>query len=212
MIGTFFQSLLIGYSGAVMPGPLLTYNINQSMRVGVRSGFLLITGHALLELATIALLFLGVGTFLSTAAAQIVIGLAGGTILIVFGALMIKDVAKGKARLDVAAIGKEKSGGLILNGILISAMNPYFIIWWTVVGLGLMMAAYQSFGVTGIALFFAGHMLADFSWYVFISFLASRTRKMLNGKAYTLIVILLALVLIGFGIKFIMDAALKLLA
>ena len=210
MIGTFLQSLLIGYSGAVMPGPLLTYNINQSMRVGVRSGFLLVAGHALLELATIALLFLGVGTFLSTNIAQIIIGSAGGIILIFFGAIMIKDVIQGKAKLDIQGNGKEKSGGLVLNGILISAMNPYFIIWWTVVGLGLMMAAYKAYGIIGIAVFFAGHILADFSWYVLISFLASRTRKIMNEKAYKVVVIILALVLVGFGINFIMNAAMKL--
>ena len=210
MIGTFLQSLLIGYSGAVMPGPLLTYNINQSMRVGVRSGFLLVAGHALLELATIALLFLGVGTFLSTNIAQIIIGSAGGIILIFFGAIMIKDVIQGKAKLDIQGNGKEKSGGLVLNGILISAMNPYFIIWWTVIGLGLMMAAFKAYGIVGIAVFFAGHILADFSWYILISFLASRSRKLMNEKAYKVVVIILALVLVGFGINFIMNAAMKL--
>ena len=207
MIGTFLQSLLIGYSGAVMPGPLLTYNINQSMRVGVRSGFLLVAGHALLELGTIALLFLGVGTFLSTDIAQIVIGSAGGILLIAFGAIMIKDVIQGKAKLDMQGNGKEKSGGLILNGIVISAMNPYFIIWWTVVGLGLMMAAFKTYGIIGIAVFFAGHILADFSWYILISFLASRSRKIMNEKAYKVIVVILALVLVGFGINFITNAA-----
>lgn len=210
MIGIFFQSLLIGYSGAVMPGPLLTYNINQSMRVGIRSGFLLIAGHALLELATIVLLFLGLGTFLSANTAQIVVGSAGGILLIVFGVVMIKDVFKGKAKLDMEGNGKEKSGGLILNGILISAINPYFIIWWTVVGLGLMMAAFKAYGIIGIMVFFAGHILADFSWYVLISFLVSRTRKLLNEKAYMVIVVILALVLVGFGINFIMNAAMKL--
>lgn len=210
LIGTFLQSLLIGYSGAVMPGPLLTYNINQSMRVGVRSGFLLVAGHALLELATIALLFLGVGTFLSTNTAQIVIGSAGGILLIFFGAVMIKDVIQGKAKLDMQGNVKEKSRGLILNGIVISAMNPYFIIWWTVVGLGLMMAAFKAYGIIGIAVFFAGHILADFSWYILISFLASRTRKLMNKKAYMIIVVILALVLIGFGINFIMTAVTKL--
>ena len=210
MIGTFFQSLLIAYSGAVMPGPLLTYNINQSMRVGVRSGLLLITGHAILELATIALLFLGLGAFLSTNSAQIVIGLAGGTLLILFGAVMIKDVILGKARLDLQGNGKEKSGGLILNGIMISAMNPYFIIWWTVVGLGLMMTAFKAYGIIGIAVFFAGHLLADFSWYVLISFLASRSRKIMSEKAYKVIVVILALVLVGFGINFVIAAAMKL--
>lgn len=212
MIGTFFQSLLIAYSGAVMPGPLLTYNINQSMRVGVRSGLLLITGHAILEVATIALLFLGVGTFLSTQTAQIVIGSAGGALLIIFGAVMIKDVIQGRAKLDLPGNGKEKSGGLVLNGILISAMNPYFMIWWTVVGLGLMLTAFKAYGIVGIAVFFAGHILADFSWYVLISFLVSRTRKLINEKAYKIVVVILAMALIGFGINFILSAAVSLFA
>ena len=193
-----------------MPGPLLTYNINQSMRVGIRSGFLLIAGHAILELATIALLFLGVGTFLSTNTAQIVIGLAGGLLLILFGAMMIRDVIKGKAKLDLQENGKGKSGNLVINGIVISAMNPYFIIWWTVIGLGLMLAAYNVYGIPGIAVFFVGHILADFTWYLFISILVSRARKLLNDKAYKIIVGILALVLIGFGISFITNAAIKL--
>ncbi len=146
-----------------MPGPLLTYNMNQSMRVGIRSGLLLITGHAILELVTIVLLFLGAGAFLSTNIAQIVIGLVGGIVLVIFGISMIKDVIQGKAKLNVQEKGGEHSGGLILNGIVISILNPYFLIWWTVVGLGLMLAAYSAFGIIGIAIFFAGHMLADFS-------------------------------------------------
>ncbi len=209
MIGTFFQSLLIAYSGAVMPGPLLTYNIDQSMRVGIRSGFLLIAGHAVLELTTIALLFLGLGTFLSTNTAQIIVGLAGGTLFIIFGTVMVKDVIQGKAKLEIQGNEQKKSGGLVLNGIVISAMNPYFIIWWTVVGLGLMMTAYKAYGISGVAVFFTGHILADFSWYLLISFLASRSRKLMNEKAYKIIVAILALVLIGFGISFIMNAAMK---
>lgn len=195
-----------------MPGPLLTYNINQSMRVGIRSGFLLIAGHAVLELTTIALLFLGLGTFLSTNTAQIIVGLVGGTLLIIFGTVMVKDVIQGKAKLEIQENEQKKSGGLVLNGIVISAMNPYFIIWWTVVGLGLMMTAYKAYGISGVAVFFTGHILADFSWYLLISFLASRSRKLMNEKAYKIIVAILALVLIGFGISFIMNAAIKLFA
>lgn len=212
LIGTFLQSLLIGYSGAIMPGPLLTYNINQSMRVGIRSGLLLIAGHAILELLTIIILFLGLGTFLSTNTAQLLIGSAGGTVLVVLGILMIKDLIQGKAKLNVQEKEKERSGGLILNGIVISALNPYFIIWWTVVGLGMMLAANRTYGLIGIVVFFAGHMLADFSWYMLVSFLISRTQKIINEKAYKIIVVILAMVLVGFGVKFLVDATTKMLA
>jgi threonine/homoserine/homoserine lactone efflux protein len=101
LIGVFFQSLLIGYSGSLMPGPLLTYTINQSIKVGVRAGVLIILGHALLELATVVVLFLGLGTFLSTNIAQIIIGIAGGIVLILFGASMVRVVIQGKAKMDM---------------------------------------------------------------------------------------------------------------
>lgn len=210
LIGAFFQSLLFGYSGSVMPGPLLTYTINQSIRTGVRAGILIITGHALLELLTVAAIFLGLGAYLSTLTAQIIIGLAGGVVMMIFGAFMVRDVVKGKAKLDMEQKGKGRSGGLILNGIIISVMNPYFVIWWMAVGLGLIMAAYNAYGVAGVAAVYFGHILADFSWYVLISFLVSRTRKLIKAKAYRIIVSVLALVLIGFGISFIVDAAIKL--
>lgn len=193
-----------------MPGPLLTYNINQSIRVGIRAGLLLIIGHAILEIITISLLFLGLGTYLSTNIAQIVIGAAGGTLLIIFGVLMVKDVIKGQAKFNMVEKGKERSGSLIINGIIISFLNPYFIIWWTVVGLGLMMAAYNAFGVGGIVAFFTGHIMADFSWYILVSYLVSRTRRIMNEKAYKIILVILALTLIGFGINFFIHAGIKL--
>ncbi len=210
MIGVFFQSLVLGYSGSLMPGPLLTYTINQSIKTGSKAGVLIISGHALLELLTVAAIFLGVGTILSTLTAQIVIGLAGGLVMILFGALMIRDVAKGKARLDMEGQGKGRPGGMVLNGIVISAMNPYFVIWWFAVGLSFILAAYRAYGVAGVAAFYFGHILADFSWYMLISFLVSRTRKLIKEKAYRIIVIVLALALIGFGISFIVDAMIKL--
>ena len=39
MIQIFLKALLVGFSGAVMPGALLTYVINQSLKKGIKVVF-----------------------------------------------------------------------------------------------------------------------------------------------------------------------------
>lgn len=194
--------MLIGYSGAMMPGSLLTYTLDKSMKTGAKAGILISIGHALLELALVILIFLGVGKYLGTSAAQMIIGILGGLVLIFFGAGMVKDIVNGNISVDFNKSADGKYGNIVVGGALISASNPYFIIWWAAVGLGLIMNAYNSFGIAGIVLFYTGHILSDFTWYCFISVLISKTRTFINLKVYKIVIALLGVCLAGFGLSF----------
>jgi threonine/homoserine/homoserine lactone efflux protein len=194
--------MLIGYSGAMMPGSLLTYTLDKSIKTGAKAGILISIGHALLELALVILIFLGVGKYLGTAVAQMIIGMLGGLVLIFFGAGMVKDIVKGNISVDFNKPADGKYGNIVVGGALISASNPYFIIWWAAVGLGLIMNAYNSFGIAGVILFYSGHILSDFTWYFFISVLISKTRTFINLKVYKIVIALLGVCLVGFGLSF----------
>ncbi len=185
-----------------MPGSLLTYTLDKSIKTGARAGILISVGHALLELALVILIFLGVGKYLGTAVAQMIIGILGGLVLIFFGAGMVKDIVKGNISVDFNKPADGKYGNIVVGGALISASNPYFIIWWAAVGLGLIMNAYNSFGIAGVVLFYTGHILSDFTWYCFISVLISKTRTFINLKVYKLVIALLGVCLTGFGLSF----------
>lgn len=210
MVEVFFKSLLIGYSGALMPGSLLTYTLEKSIKTGAKAGFLISIGHALLELVLVFLIFLGVGKYLGTSTAQLVIGIVGGGVLVFFGVSMVKDIYLGRVNIDFKKQSDGKYGNIVVGGAVISASNPYFIIWWAAVGLGLMMNAYNSFGLIGVILFYFGHILADFSWYIFISTLVSKTRNFINLKIYKIIIVFLGICLIGFGVNFLV-ASVKIL-
>lgn len=131
----FFYALTVGFSGSMMPGPLLTYTLKQSLSAGPRSGFIIIAGHAILELALVVVIFIGFDTILKSFAAQIAIGIVGGALLIYMGMGMILQSAKNKVSLQTDE--KETGGrGMLVSGIVISAANPYFLLWWAAIGLG----------------------------------------------------------------------------
>ncbi|NLM37717.1 MAG: LysE family transporter [Firmicutes bacterium] len=202
MIAIFVQSLLIGYSGAVMPGSLLTYTLDHSLKSGVKAGFLVSLGHSFLELFLVILIFFGFGQYLTTTPAQILIGLGGGLLLVFLGSRMVQDSWRGPAAISLPAAAPPKNRSILLGGALISLANPYFLIWWAVVGLGLIMNAFNAFGFSGVLLFYLGHILADFSWYLLVAWLAGKTRTFLHPKVYRLVIGGLGLCLIGFGVGF----------
>ena len=78
----FGTSFVIALSGALMPGPLLTATIAESSRRGFIAGPLLIGGHAILEMALIGALLLGLAPFLQKPAVFTIIALAGAGILL----------------------------------------------------------------------------------------------------------------------------------
>lgn len=200
------KSLLVGYSGAVMPGSLLTYVVNQSLSKGAKTGYLAIIGHAILEIALIVLIFLGLNKLFTSTLTTIVISFFGGAVLLFFGITGIIDVVKKGINLYVEENIKANSDSrIIVDGILLSGSNPYFIIWWTSVGIVLLYEAYNLFGYLGVIIFTIGHLLADLSWYMLVSSMIARSKGIIPQKFYKIIAILLSIALVAFGIKYLIN-------
>lgn len=206
MAQVFLQSLLIGYSGAIMPGSLLTYTIDRSLKYGPQSGLIISTGHALLELVLVILIFFGFGKFLGSGPVQIVVGLLGGSLLVFLGAGMVKRGFSQRLTLDFAEEPNGPRGNLLLSGALISLCNPYFLLWWAVVGLGLIINAYNSFGLGGIFFFYCGHILADLTWYGLVSALVGTSKSLFSLRLYRTLIIVLGGLLLFFGLGFVLNA------
>ena len=205
MLSIFISALILAFSGAMMPGPLLTYTVDESLTTGPVTGLLVITGHALLEIALIALIFMGFDSILQSTGVQIAIGLVGGLLLIGMGADMIYRSGRNKIQLD-APTRRSSTKNILMSGFLISAANPYFLVWWAVIGLGFLLQAYQSYGLDGIVVFYAGHVSADYIWYGFISLAVGKSRRFIQANLYRVIVALLGLALVYFGGNFVYGA------
>lgn len=204
----FVSSFIIGLSGALMPGPLLAVAVRDSARRGFTAAPLLVLGHGILEAALVALILLGLAEWLKGEAATAVISLAGGAVLLWMAVGMVREVRTLKAPGAEAAVGNGIGGGdaagpgrSVLDGIVISLSNPYWLIWWATIGLGYLVVS-QSLGAAGIAAFFAGHILSDFAWYVFVGVAVSMGRGRLSDRFYRGVVGCCAAFLVFFALSF----------
>jgi threonine/homoserine/homoserine lactone efflux protein len=206
----FFGSLMVAFTGALMPGPMLTLVISSVAQKGFKTAVFIVLGHSVLELLIVASFYLGVLKYLDNALAVKIISVVGGAFLIYMAVSIIVSVVRKKIKLDLDTKNITQNlgvkGTLIITGkgILISLANPYWYVWWMTIGAAFMVKSVQhSFG--GVASFYTGHILADFIWYLFVGFLISTGRRFFNQKVYIGILIACSLFLLYLGIRFIAD-------
>jgi len=191
----FFSSFLIALSGAMMPGPLLTTVIGEASRRGFPAGPLLIVGHGILELVLVAALLLGLAPYLQQQGVFVSIALAGAVILLWMAFSMFRSLPTLSLSRE---IGAPRRSNLIFTGIVLSAVNPYWVIWWATIGFGYILHC-RRFGMAGIVFFFAGHLLADFFWYSAVSGAVAGGRRFLSDRLYRRIIGVCAVLLVVFA-------------
>jgi threonine/homoserine/homoserine lactone efflux protein len=197
-LSIFVISFIIAFSGALMPGPLLTAVIAESAKSGAKSGPFISLGHAILEALMVGFIIFGFAHFIHNPGVITAISIVGSLILLYFGISMLLSVP---GLSTDSKNNYKKSSGLILLGITASITNPYWTLWWLTIGLGLVLGA-QKGGWLAIGLFFLGHILADFGWYSLVSLAISKGSKFISLKIYKAIIIACGLSLIGFSIYF----------
>ncbi|HSB30333.1 MAG TPA: LysE family transporter [Candidatus Sulfobium mesophilum] len=198
------SSFVVAFSGALVPGPLFTITVSESVKRGAIAGPMIILGHGILELLLVLLLLFGVAPFLTAERARLSIAVIGGAILVVMGVIMIKDARA--AKLDIASGGDGRGLHPVISGVVGSLSNPYWLIWWATAGLGYLVAS-MKYGFAGVAAFFAGHIAADLAWYSLLSLAVSRGRKMIGDRGYRFMLYGCGFFLLGFGAWFISWAA-----
>lgn len=201
------QAVIISLSGVMAPGSITAATIAQGTR-SRWAGALISVGHGLVEIPLIGALMLGAYFIFQIDAVKIIIGIAGGGFLLWMGTGMLRQTQVPQSA---------PTGGIhtdaIAAGAILSATNPYFLLWWATVGLNLALGA-KDLGLWALVIFAVVHWLCDFVWLSILSFAAFYTNKGagLFGKRFQKgILIFCGAALLLFGIKFIYDAAVLLL-
>jgi threonine/homoserine/homoserine lactone efflux protein len=194
----FFSSFLLAFSGAMMPGPLLTATIGAAATRGPVAGPLFIAGHGLLELLLVVFLILGLAPLLTSTPAFVLISLAGAVIMLFMAYSMFRSLPG----LSLAAEIKPPSyTSLLTAGALLSVSNPYWTVWWGTIGLGFLLRA-QRAGIPGVISFFAGHILGDLVWYAAVSVAVWHGRALLTDRIYRGLIAFCGVLIAAFGLYF----------
>lgn len=204
LLTLFLTSFIVGFSGAMMPGPMLAVTIAETPRKGFQVGPILTGGHALAEMAVVILLSLGLVVLADNETISRAIAIIGGVMLIFMGAGMIAQLLKKNLSQTSTSESTKNSGRLILDGIITSFSNPYWFIWWATTGSAFLVKSLK-FGAVGPTVFYFGHILSDLVWYSFVSFIIWKGRKFVTGIGYKILIGSCALFLIYLGGSFIYD-------
>ena len=192
--------IIISASGVMSPGPLFAANITYGLKQGTKAGIKIAIGHSIVELPLVILLGIGIFSLEIFPEFKTIISILGAITLFVFAFMQIKSTLKKNKKSET----KLKQGPII-TGVLLSALNPFFIIWWLTIGLKLISDAMAIWAFAGILIVFVLHIWMDFVWLGATAFLISKSKKIISNTSYRAIILALSIILIYFGITFLMD-------
>jgi len=200
----FFNSFVVGFSGALMPGPLLAVDIAETPRHGWSAGPILSVGHAVAEIAVVVVLSLGIAALAQNPMVASAIGVIGGIALILMGGSMAYEIIRGRLSYSADSSGKVSNHKLAGKGITATLSNPYWFVWWATTGLAFLVKSLK-FGVIGPVVFYFGHIMSDFVWYSFVSVLLWQGKRLLIGWGLKALILICAAFLVWLGATFIKD-------
>jgi len=203
----FLLVVSLSASGVLSPGPLFFITVENALKSGGKSGWVVALGHMSFELPLVLALTYGVWGFLANKLVRFAIGLSGAAAIIIFGALQAhssyKGLVKGDHLKEDNQVLKMGSGSWFLRsflaGLTFTGLNPYFLIWWLTVGLSLIAYALEMASIPGVLIMYLFHIWMDYAFLGAVSHLTAMGGKTLKPRHLHTISLALSAVLIGIG-------------
>jgi len=181
----------------MMPGPVFAITVAKSYR-SPWAGPMIAIGHAVIEIPLILLIYFGFARFFENITVQLVLSILGGAMIIWLGTGMFR------ARTEVVHRGRDLPYSAITAGIVLSALNPFFLLWWATIGSMLIMKV-ADYGAAGLAAFTLVHWSCDLVWLSIVSVLIYKTQKLWGKRFQEWLFIACSLLLLAFGVWFIVS-------
>ncbi len=198
LISFLLEAFVISLSGVMAPGPMTAITIGKGNK-SPHAGIMVALGHGIIEFPLMLAIFFGFGFLFKFNFVKPSIAFVGGLLLLYMSINMFQDI-----KIKNEAINDDKHSSLSA-GILLSAGNPYFLIWWATVGATIILRSTE-FGITGLLLFTIVHWSCDLIWLYFLSALSFNGGKFFGKSFQKVSFMLCAVLLLFFSGKFILDA------
>lgn len=206
VVSFILQAFLAGLSATIPPGTIFAMTVAESAEHGSKAGFLVVLGHAIVEVAVVAMLVAGMGLLLSSHTARMVVGVLGGVVLLWTGFTLVKGAYMGDVGLPSGDpdMGRARHAP-ITRGFIACIANPYFIVWWATVGGSFIVRGARVLGWAAPLIFLICHWASDFPWFGFISYSVGRGRRLLSHRVYGILIGLCGVSLVSMGLIYFKD-------
>jgi threonine/homoserine/homoserine lactone efflux protein len=196
MLAALGTVVVTSLSGVMMPGPMFTVTLAKSLK-SPWAGALVALGHAIIEVPLILLVYFGLASFFQNEIVKLVLGVLGGSMIAWMGIDLFR------ARRKIAREGRDTSYNAFVAGILMSGLNPFFLIWWVTVGSLLLITFLDAVGTWGLPFFIIVHWLCDLAWLSIVAVTIFKTHKFWGQRLQELVFVILSAFLLYFGAMFI---------
>jgi threonine/homoserine/homoserine lactone efflux protein len=204
MLAALGTVIVTSLSGVMMPGPMFAVTLAKSYK-SPWAGVQIALGHAVIEVPLILIIYFGVAQFFQNIWVQLALSVIGG------GMIAWMGIGLFRARKEVAQGGKDAPYSAFVAGILMSGLNPFFLLWWVTIGSLLLMQFIDSvtYMVMGLVLFIVVHWLCDLVWLSFVSVTVHKTHTFWGPRVQEWVFIVMSLLLFFFAGWFIVSGIQK---
>jgi threonine/homoserine/homoserine lactone efflux protein len=180
MIGPFFSGVILGLVLAMMVGPVFFMVINTSLKQGHLAAVMLAIGVLLSDALYALVTYYGSSLIFYLKKYDFIIGIIGGSLIIVFGILIFTK----KPRVEAEALELQRSGTRtvinILKGFTMNTLNPSAFLFW--LGVAGTITVKQHFTDFNALLFYSGTLITVFATDLTKSYLATKLKKVITEK------------------------------
>ena len=206
ILGFVVTVVLITASGALAPGPMFFATISYGAKSGAKSGLIFSVAHTVVEFSLIMVLALGLLAVANETIVKLAIGVTGGVALIAFGLFQLYKSYKNRTEEQKQDMPSHRH--LFFMGAILTGLNPYFVLWWFTAGAKLIILALEFAALAGVIFMYICHVWMDYVWLTTIAHFAKKGINALGTKWYRALIAVFGIVLIYFGLTFIIDALL----
>jgi threonine/homoserine/homoserine lactone efflux protein len=196
--------LLLGLSGGLAPGPLLTLVASETLRHGARAGI----SVALAPLLTDAPIILATLWLLKPLAEQnlalAILSLSGGGYLLWLGLDGL--------RFQGADVTLNDPARSLQRGVIANFFNPNPWLFWLTVGAPTVLEAWQGAGGLAVIAFVAAFYLLLVGSKIVLALALGRGRRILRDKSYIILMRGLGWLLLVYALFFLSEGGRRLLA
>lgn len=193
-----FSGIVFGLAAGLVPGPLLTLVISETIRHNRKEGILVATAPAVTD---IPIILLSVLILSELSDFKLILGIISFT-----GALFIAYMAYESITIkgfhpDLQNVKAES----LKKGILTNALSPHPYLFWITVGAPTVVKG-LSVSLLSVVFFLSGFYLFLIGSKVVIALIVDRSKSFLKGNTYVFTIRTLGFVLLFFAVLYLKDA------